>query len=81
MEYISMEQVSNDHSEYNEFVNPWPPVRYNTLIDIFPLELHPLLLTTLNKGDKPTLLVNIMLSQFEELVKGEIDSNLLLYND
>lgn len=53
-----------------------PTTRYNTLIDIFPPELHPLLQTTLDKGDKATLLVNTMLSQSEELVKGEIDTEI-----
>lgn len=36
--------------------------------------LHSQLLTTLDKGDKPTLLVNTMLYQYEVLAKEETNS-------
>lgn len=47
--------------------------------DVFSPALHSLLLTILNKGDKPTLLVTPMPSHSEMLVKGETDSEVLSY--
>lgn len=79
MGFICSEKVNNVYSEYNGFGSPWPPGRYNTLTDFFFPRLHSLLLTTLNKGDEPTILVDMMLSQSEVAVKEETDSEILFY--
>ena len=53
MGYISQEKVTSNHSEHNGFESLWHLECVLLWLIFFYPELRPLLLTTLDEGDKP----------------------------
>lgn len=71
---IIQSTIDLEGPDHLEDIIPW--------LKFFSPGLHFLLLTTLDKEDKPTLLVNMMLSQSEVLVKGDAEiSSYVMINE